>query len=157
MEKKAGGGKKQKEFDAAFEKYASMLSKDYKDQFKKPDYAGNTKKQAKVVNNALKQGKHVDHVVKSTGNKAHVNNINIADALDDSKKIEINTVPKVTANAIAQARNEKKLTQEKLGQLVFEKESVIKDIENAVAPLKYDLIDKIEKVLEVKVPRPWKK
>ena len=157
MEMNSAPSKNQKDFDAAFEKFASKLPKDYKEQFKKPDYAGQNKKQSKVVNNALKQGKQVDHVVKSTGNKAHHDNINLAEALDDSKKIDIKTVPKETSTAISKARNEKKWTQEKLANLVFEKESVIKDIENSVAPLKHDIIDKIEKALDTKLPRPWKK
>lgn len=146
--------KKQQEFDAAFDKYSKLLPKDYKDQFKKPEYAV-TAKQSKQVNNALRQGKQVDFVKKGTGNKKPLN-VNIPEALDDSKTIQIKTVPKETAIAIGTARNEKKLTQEKLGMLVSVGPHVIRDIEAGTAQLNFDLINKIEKALETKLPRPWK-
>lgn len=146
--------KKQQEFDSAFDKFSSMLTKDYKDQFKKPDY-GVAVKQSKQVNNALRQGKQVDFVKKGTGNKKPLN-VNIPEALDDSKRIVIKTVPKETAIAIMNARNEKKLTQEKLAMLCSCNPHLIRDIENCTAQLNYDLINKIEKVLDTKVPRPWK-
>jgi len=155
MDKQKGPNKKQQEFDSVFDKFASKLTKEYKDQFKKPDY-GTTGKQSKQVNNAMRQGKQLDFVKKGTGNKKPLN-VNIPEALDDTKTIEIKTVPKETAIAIMNARNEKKLTQEKLGSLVYVNPHLIRDIENGTAALNFDLINKIERVLETKLPRPWKK
>jgi ribosome-binding protein aMBF1 (putative translation factor) len=149
-----GPNKKQQDFDSAFDKFSKLLTKDYKDQFKKPEYTV-TAKQSKQVNNAMRQGKQVDFVKKGTGNKKPLN-VNVAEALDDTKHIEIKTVPKETAIAIQNARNEKKLNQEKLGMLVSVGPHVIRDIENGTAHLNYDLINKIEKALDTKLPRPWK-
>ena len=159
MDKNFGGqqkapNKKQQEFDSAFDKFSKMLTKDYKDQFKKPDYSASTK-QSKQVTNAMRQGKQLDFVKKGTGNKKPLN-VNISEALDDTKRIEIKIVPKETAIAIMNARNQKKLTQEKLGLLVSVNPNLIRDIENGTAQLNYDLINKIEKALDTKLPRPWK-
>ena len=159
MEKKTAAAqkapnKKQQDFDSTFDKFSKMLTKDYKDQFKKPEFLV-ANKQQKQINNAMRQGKQLDYVKKVTGNKKQVN-VNIPEALDDSKRIEIKTVPKETANAIQNARNEKKLTQEKLGLAVSVSSHLIRDIENGTATLNYDLINKIEKALDTKLPRPWK-
>ena len=149
-----GPNKKQQEFDSAFDKYSKMLTKDYKEQFKKPEFLL-ANKQQKQVKNAMRQGKQLDYVKKGTGNKNPIN-INIPEALDDSKKIEIKTVPKETAIAIQNARNQKKITQEKLGLAVSVSAHVIRDVESGTAQLNYELINKIEKALETKLPRPWK-
>ena len=149
-----GPNKKEQDFDSAFDKYSKMLTKDYKDQFKKPEFL-QTNKQQKQVNNAMRQGKQLDYVKKGTGNKKPIN-MNIGEVLDDSKKIEIKTVPKETASAIQNARNEKKITQEKLGLAVSVSAHVIRDIESGTAQLNFDLINKIEKALDTKLPRPWK-
>ena len=161
MQKTGGAGaqkapnKKQQEFDAAFSKFSSLLTKDYKDQFKKPEYL-TTQKQSNKVNNAMRAGRTLDYVKKGTGNKKPLG-VNIAEALDENTKIEIKTVPKETAIAIMNARNEKKLNQEKLGLLVNCSAHTIRDIEAGTAQLNFDLINKIEKALDVHLPRPWKK
>lgn len=149
-----GPNKKQQEFDDAFAKLAGKLSNDYRNQFKKPDYA-TTQKQSKQVNNAMRTGKQLDFVKKGTGNKKPLG-VNIAEALDDSNRVEIKLVPKETALAIMNARNAKSLNQEKLGMLVSVGPHVIRDIEAGTAQLNYDLINKIEKALDTKLPRPWK-
>ena len=160
MENKNKGGpqkgtnKKQAEFDATFDKYAKLLTPEYKAQFKKPEFAvANQKK--KQINNAERQGKQLDYVKKGTGNKKGPA-VNIAEALDDKKIIEIKTVPKETSQAIQNVRNEKKMTQEKLGVLVNVSANVIRDIEAGTAQLNHDVINRIEKALDTKLPRPWK-
>ena len=69
MEKKNKGiSKKRAELDAKFEKYASMLSPEYKAQFK-----SNVSKPSKTqkVKEAVNTGKKVDIVSKNVGNKTN--------------------------------------------------------------------------------------
>lgn len=155
-EKKKGDIKKQELLDAKFDKLSAMLPKSYFDQFKGQEHNKNKQEKKQVVQ-ALRTGKPVDFVKKSTGNKAHATNINVGVALDENTNIEFKYVPKETANAIQAGRNERKMTQTKLAQLVNEKESVIRDIEKGEAVLDHGIIDKIEKALEITLPRPWKK
>jgi ribosome-binding protein aMBF1 (putative translation factor) len=153
---KKGDKKSQEMLDEKFNRLANMLPKTYFDQFKGPE-SNKSKADKKQVVHALRTGKQVDFVKKTTGNKAHVTNVNLNEALDDSKTIQFKLVPKETAIAIQNARNEKKMNQVKLGALVNEKESVIRDIEKGEAVLDHAIIDKIEKALETSLPRPWKK
>ena len=147
--------KKQNDFDSAFEKYAKTLSKEYKDQFKKPELSGASKKQK--VNEALRTGKRVDVIHKQTGNKAHALNLNIPKVLSDEGVLEIKEVPKEIATQVSKFRLEKNLTQEQLAKKVNERACVINDIERAEGVYDPKVIEKIEKALGVKFDRSWKK
>ena len=57
------------------------------------------------------------------------------------------------AQAIATARLNAKLSQDDLAKKVGEKASVIVDIENASFPYRANIINAIEKALNVKIPR----
>lgn len=104
MEKKGkGNAKKRAELDAKFEKYAAMLTPEYKAQFK-----SNVQKPTKAqkIKEAVNKGKKVEIVSKGTGNK--VNQItNVGKLLDED--VELKEVPKEIATQVQQARNEKKL------------------------------------------------
>jgi ribosome-binding protein aMBF1 (putative translation factor) len=154
-QKSTTNNKKQSEFDSVFEKYAKTLSKDYVKQFEKPEFK--TKSEKQKVNDALRSGKNVEIVQKSTGNKAHAMNLNIPKILDDEHVLEIKEVPKEIASQVAQHRLEQKLSQEQLAKKIFEKTSVINDIEKAEGVYDPKIIEKIEKALGVKFTRSWKK
>ncbi len=147
--------KKQNDFDSVFDKYAKTLSKDYKDQFKKPELNGPSQKQK--LNDALRTGKRVEVVQKQTGNKAHALNLNMNKVLSDEGVLEIKVVPKEIATQVAKYRLEKNLTQEQLAKKVMEKTSVINDIERAEGVYDPKIIEKIERALGVKFDRSWKK
>ena len=86
------GGKGAQAFDAAFEKYAQALPKEYKDNFKKVTYAGPKSKQGKI-NLAQRSGGNVQIVKKAGGNKTDgISNLN--EILSDDKIIEIKENPK---------------------------------------------------------------
>jgi len=149
-----GINKKQAEFDAVFEKFASKLPKEYLTQFKKEDNKTVVEKAKK--REAQRTGK-IEHVVKNVGNKAHAENINIPKLLDDEHVLEVKTVPKEIAQQVATFRLEKKLTQEQLAKKISEPLSDVNDLENCVGVYKPNLVLKIEKALGVKIDRPWKK
>jgi putative transcription factor len=146
--------KKQAAFDSAFDKFAKQLPKEYVDQFKKPDIKRETKEQK--VKEAMRSGKKVEVVNKSTGNKAHPVNVNISKVLDDEGVLEIKEVPKEIASQVAKIRAEKKLTQEQLATKISEKTIVVKDLEAATGVYDPKVVEKIEKALGVKFDRPWK-
>ena len=148
-------GKKGNDFESAFEKYAQMLPKDYKDQFKKVEYAGPKSKQAKI-NQAVRSGQTVT-VVNKGGSNSTGGVANIGKLLNDDKIIEIKENPKEFAHQVQQARNEHKLSQEQLATKINEKVSVINDIENATGKYNPQIFEKIEKALNVKFDRSWKK
>ena len=148
------GGKDQKsDFDSAFDKYASLLTKDYKDQFKKPDYGKQEKKQQ--LNENMRKG-NVTVVTKQTGNK-QTPQVNIAKILDPESNVQIKTVPKEIALQVQQARAKANKTQDELAKLVECKLTSIKDLEMAEGIYDPQLVVKIEKVLNVKFDRSWKK
>ena len=157
MQKKGDpkASKKQNDFDAAFEKYSKQLPKEYSEQFKKNENTGPSK-QAKVKE-AMRTGGKIEIVAKSAGNKAHPMTLNVGKILDDEHVIEIKEVPKEIASQVAKIRLEKKLTQEQLATKIFEKSSVVKDIEAAQGKYDPKVIEKIEKAFGVKFDRSWKK
>ena len=69
-------------------------------------------------------------------------------------------VPKLSAEfkiAMVQARNAKGLTQKELAHRIAVKDTIIKNYENGKAVPQNGVIQKIEKVLGTKLPRPPKK
>jgi putative transcription factor len=153
--KQAGTNKKQSEFDAAFEKFSKTLPKEYTEQFKKPEFKTKTEKQK--VNDALRSGKQVEIVHKSSGNKAHALNLNIPKILDDEHVLEIKEVPKEISTQVAQARLKAKLSQEQLAKKISEKAALIHDLERGEGVYDPKIVEKIEKALDVKFTRSWKK
>jgi putative transcription factor len=153
--KKVDTSKKASDFDDTFAKFAGKLNKEYTDQFKRPDNKGPSK-DAKIKE-AMRFGKKIEVVSKTTGNKAHAQNLNIHKILDDEHPLEIKEYPKEIASQVARIRAEKKLTQEQLATKIMEKFIVIKDLESAQGTYDPQVITKIEKALGVKIDRPWKK
>jgi len=153
MQKNTGGGKKQQDFDSAFEKFAGKLTTEYKGQFKKVEYAGPKSKQQKI-NNAVRSGKQVEFVKKSGGNKTEITNM--GELLSDDKVIEIKENPKELGIQVSSRRQELKLSQEQLATKINEQSSVIKDIENGTGTYNATIVSKIEKSLDFKINRTWK-
>ena len=146
-----GREKEQKMLDKKFEKYAAMLPQSYKDQFKR-EVKKPTQKQK--VNEAIRQGRKTETVQKGQGNKNDYVQ-NVGKLLNED--IEIKEVPREIAIQVARARNEKKLTQQQLANKVQENLAAIKDLENAEGAYNPKLVEKIEKILQVKFERSWKK
>lgn len=149
----AGVSKKQAEFDSVFEKFAKQLPKDYVAQFKKTDNKIGTKEVK--IREAQRTG-NIAHVQKAVGNK-HGEAVNIPKLLEDDGIIEIKETPKEIAQQVARLRAEKKLTQDQLAKKIGEPFQDVNDLENCVGVYKPNLVLKIEKALNVKIDRPWKK
>jgi putative transcription factor len=147
--------KKQDDFDAVFAKFAGKLSKDYTDQFKRPEQKGPSKDVK--IKEAIRMGKKVEVVSKATGNKAHQQPLNVAKILEDDHPLEVKIYPKEIATQVAQFRAEKKLTQDQLATKINEKVIVVKELEGATGMFDSNVITKIERALNVKIERPWKK
>ena len=118
----------------------------------KPKPKGPTGQQK--VSKAQRSGLKVEVVQKNTTNKkSYVSNV--GKLLDED--LEIKTIPKEIATQVQQARNDAKLTQEDLAKKISEKVSDIKDLESANGVYKPKIVEKIEKALNVKFERSWKK
>ena len=81
---------------------------------------------------------------------------NIADfdyLRDEDEEIKYETVNYDCSAAIKQARLAKDMTQAQLAKAVNEKPAVIHDIENGTATYDASVINRIEQVLGVKIPR----
>ena len=74
-----------------------------------------------------------------------------------NEDIEIKEVPREIATQVQKARNEHKLTQEQLAKKVQENLSIIQDLENATGQYNPKVVEKIERALNVKFDRSWKK
>jgi len=69
----------------------------------------------------------------------------------------VEKVSHTCAQAVAQARMTAKMSQDDLAKKIGEKSSMIVDIENASAPYKANVINAIEKALNVQIARGRKK
>ena len=106
------------------------------------------------ISKAQRSGLEVEVVQKNTTNKkSYVSNV--GKLLNED--VEIKTIPKEIATQVAQARTEAKITQEQLAKKIQEKVSFIKELESANGVYNPKIVEKIEKVLNVKFERSWKK
>lgn len=84
----------------------------------------------------------------------HASAVADADYLrDEDEEIKYETVSHECAIAVQTARLSKEMTQAQLAKAVNEKTSTIVEIENGTAKYVPDTINRIEKVLGVKIPR----
>ncbi len=89
---------------------------------------------------------------------AHSNAANMsARKIEESDELKINKVDKSLSKAIMQARMAKKMTQKELATKINEKPQVVGEYENGKAVPNAQIINKIERELGVKLPRPGKK
>ena len=77
--------------------------------------------------------------------------------IEESDDLKINKVDKSLSKAIQQARMAKKLTQKELATKINEKPQVVGEYENGKAIPNAQIINKLERELGVKLPRPGKK
>ena len=144
--------KAQLEYEKKFNRIAQKLHGNQANQPQKKVAKGPSTQQK--VSKAQRDGIKYDVVQKSTTNKkSQVSNV--GKLLNED--IDIKTVPKEIATQVQQARNEHKLTQEQLAKKIQENLSVVKDLESASGPYNPKVVEKIERALNVKFERSWKK
>lgn len=157
------GGQKNKnmsdtdKFQKAFESMQKKLPKEYFENNKKKEDP--TEKLIKKENekNALRKG-NVQAVIKSTGTNKHDPKLNnMAKLLDHDADIKIKEIPKEISLQVQQARSEAGLTQDQLAKKVEVKLNAIKDLETGSGAYDAGLVVKIEKALNKKFERSWKK
>ena len=76
---------------------------------------------------------------------------------EDTEHFAHATVDRSLSQAIQQARLAKKMTQKDLSAAIYEKPTIIADYEAGRAIPNPSLISKIERALDVRLPRPAKK
>ncbi|KDO46995.1 hypothetical protein CISIN_1g031871mg [Citrus sinensis] len=123
-----------------------------------------TKKDEKVVNAARRAGADIETVRKSHAgtNKAASSStsLNTRKLDEDTENLALllsvlyctdDRVPSELKKAIVQARNDKKLTQSQLAQLINEKPQVIQEYESGKAIPNQQILTKLERALGVKL------
>ena len=144
--------KAQLEYEKKFNKIAQKLHGNQANQPQKKAEKGLTTQQK--VTKAQRSGIKYDVVQKSnTNKKSQISNV--GKLLNED--IEIKEVPKEIATQVAKARNEHKLTQDQLAKKIQENVSVVKDLESATGVYNPKVVEKIERTLNVKFERSWKK
>ena len=155
------GGQKNKplsdsdKFQKAFDSLQKQLPKEYFDNAKKKEDP--TDKLIKKANekDALKKGT-VTTVIKSSGTNKHEPKItNMTKLLETDVKVK--EVPKEISLQVQQARQEAELTQDQLAKKIEVKLIAIKDLESGTGAYDASLVVKIEKALNKKFDRSWKK
>ena len=145
--------KAQIEYEKKFNKISQKLHGNQPAQEKKKATSKPINSQQKVAK-AQREGVKYDVVQKSTTNKkGQVSNV--GKLLNED--VDIKEVPKEIATQVQKARNEHKLTQDQLAKKIQENVSVVKDLESATGQYNPKVVEKIEKALNVKFERSWKK
>ena len=140
------------EYEKKFNKLRNQMNQGKPSQAPKPKPKGPTAQQK--VSKAQRSGLQVEVVQKNTTNKkSYVSNV--GKLLNED--VEIKTIPKEIATQVAQARTEAKLTQEDLAKKIQEKVSYIKELESGNGVYYPKIVEKIERALNVKFERSWKK
>jgi putative transcription factor len=97
---------------------------------------------------------HATTQLKNTGQPAaaHLRKLE-----EDSEHFAHATIDRSLAQALQQARLAKKMTQKDLAQLIMEKPTVVNEFESGRAMPNPAIIQKLERALGVRLPRPPKK
>ena len=134
-------------------KFAAAAKKLYGNNPQPQKKAVKTTAQQKI-SKAQRSGMTYEVEKKSTTNKKSQIN-NVGKLLDED--IEVKEVPKEISTQVQKARTEHKLTQEQLAKKIQEKLSALKDLESGTGVYDPKIVEKIEKALNVKFERSWKK
>ena len=146
--------KAQLEYEKKFNRIAQKLHGPQANQPQKKTTKAKAPSNQQKVNIAQRNGVNYNVVQKSTTNKkSHVENV--GKLLDEDANIK--EVPKEIATQVQQARSEHKLTQEQLAKKVQENVRAIKDLETCTGVYDPKVVEKIERALNVKFERSWKK
>ncbi|KAL6529656.1 Multiprotein-bridging factor 1b [Orobanche gracilis] len=113
------------------------------------------RKSDKAVNEARRTGAGTETYKKATAgsNKAASSSttLNTRKLDEDTENLAHEKVPTELKKAIIQARNDKKLTQSQLAQLINEKPQIIQEYESGKAIPNQQIISKLEKALGAKL------
>ena len=151
MKKKS---KAELEYEKKFAKFRNQMYGGKPPQGKPQNQKSKGTTAQQKISKAQRSGLEVEVVQKNTTNKkSYVSNV--GKLLNED--VEIKTIPKEIATQVAQARTEAKLTQEQLAKKIQEKVSFIKELESANGVYNPKIVEKIERALNVKFERSWKK
>ncbi|KAF3674918.1 Endothelial differentiation-related factor 1 -like protein [Capsicum annuum] len=113
------------------------------------------RKDEKTVNASRRAGAEIETVRKATAgsNKAASSStsLNTRKLDEDTENLSHQKVPTELKKAIMQARQDKKLTQSQLAQLINEKPQIIQEYESGKAIPNQQIISKLERALGVKL------
>lgn len=135
-----------------YAKYSKMIPPEEKAFFQNKGTTKTTQEQK--VKEAQRTGKKIEIVQKTVGNKQNQIS-NVGKLLEED--VELKEVPREISIQVSQARNEHKLSQDQLGKKISENVSVVIALEKGEGIYNPKVVEKIEKALDVKFTRSWKK
>ncbi|KAL3508771.1 hypothetical protein ACH5RR_028172 [Cinchona calisaya] len=113
------------------------------------------RKDEKAVNAARRSGAEIETIKKATAatNKSASSStsLNTRKLDEETENLSHQKVPSELKKAIMHARQEKKLTQAQLAQLINEKPQIIQEYESGKAIPNQQIISKLERTLSVKL------
>lgn len=117
---------------------------------------GKPKRGEQAVNQALRRGDEVETIRKNTGNKNRVQVNNIAKLAEETDVVPVAHLGHDFRMAMQKARVASGLSQADLARRINEKQTVINEYESGRAVPNSQVILKIERALNCRLPRPPK-
>lgn len=117
---------------------------------------GKAKKGERAIQDAHRKGNEVETIRKNAGNNNRGPAINMKKMAEETDVIHLAELPHEFRMAMQKARVSANLSQADLAKRINEKQSVINDYENGRAVPNPQVIVKIERALETRLPRPPK-
>ena len=117
---------------------------------------GKAKKGERAVQDAQRKGAEVETIRKLAGNNQHGPVINMRKLADETDIIPVAELPHEFRMAMQKARVAATLSQADLAKRINEKQSVINEYESGRAVPNPQVIVKIERALNCRLPRPPK-
>ena len=118
--------------------------------------AGKVKKGERAVQDAYRKGNEVETIRRNVGNSNRAPAVNMKKMADDDDVVAVAELPHEFRMAMQKARVAASLSQADLAKRINEKQSVVNDYENGRAVPNPQVIVKIERALNCRLPRPPK-
>ena len=117
---------------------------------------GKAKKGEKAVQDAYRKGNEVETIRKNVGNSNRGPPVNMRKLADETDVVPVAELPHEFKMAMQKARVSANLSQADLAKRINEKQSVVNEYENGRAVPNPQVIVKIERALNCRLPRPPK-
>ena len=117
---------------------------------------GKAKKGERAVQDAHRKGNEVETIRKNVGNSNRAPAVNMRKLAEETDVVHLAELPHEFRMAMQKARVASNLSQADLAKRINEKQSVVNDYENGRAVPNPQVIVKIERALNCRLPRPPK-
>lgn len=117
---------------------------------------GKPKKGEQAVQEAQRRGNNIETLKRTTNGNKHGQTVNIRKLAEETDVIPVAQLPHEFRITMQKARQAASLTQADLAKLINEKQSVVNEYESGRAVPDSQVIVKLERALNCRLPRPPK-